>query len=211
MHNWIITEDHKIKELVKIVNLFHDRGLCPATSTNFSFRLTEDKDLFVISQSGVDKSEFQAEHLMVINNNAESVYDPHLKPSAETFIHIAIYELFPHINAVLHTHSLNATYLSMNAEKNSLMFENLELLKGLEGNVTHEMSESLPIFPNSQDIKSLSEVIKKYLSENPKTHGLILKGHGLYTWGKDLKTAKRHVETFEYLFQYKMLEQSKNA
>ncbi len=211
MHNWIITEDSKIKELVKIVNLFHDRGLSPATSTNYSFRLSDDKDLYVISQSGVDKSEFQAGHLMVINKNAESVYDPRLKPSAETFIHIVIYELFPEVNAVLHTHSLPATYLSMMSKNNVLEFEGLELLKGLDGNATHEMKEELPIFPNSQDIKSLSLEIKDYLQKHPHTHGLILRGHGLYTWGKDLKTTKRHVETFEYLFNYKMLEEKQKA
>jgi methylthioribulose-1-phosphate dehydratase len=202
-----MTEDQKIKELVKIVNIFHDRGLSPATSTNYSFRLTENKDLFVISQSGVDKSDFQAGHLMVINNKAESVYDPNLKPSAETFIHIVVYEIFPEINAILHTHSLNATFLSMKEENNFLEFEGLELLKGLEGNSTHELKETLPIFPNSQDIKSLSKEIGEYLKRHPETHGLILKGHGLYTWGKDLKSAKRHVETYEYLFQYKLLEQ----
>jgi methylthioribulose-1-phosphate dehydratase len=207
MHNWIITEDQKIKELVKIVNIFHDRGLSPATSTNYSFRLSENKDLFVISQSGVDKSEFQPGHLMVINNHAESVYDSNLKPSAETFIHIVVYETFKDINAILHTHSLNATFLSMKEKKNFLEFEDLELLKGLEGNQTHELKETLPIFPNSQDIKALSKQIGAYLKLNPNTHGLILKGHGLYTWGKDLKTAKRHVETYEYLFQYKLLEQ----
>ncbi|MEM8681120.1 MAG: class II aldolase/adducin family protein, partial [Planctomycetota bacterium] len=32
-------------------------------------------------------------------------------------------------------------------------------------------------------------------------HGLLLKGHGLYTWGSDFLEAKRHVEVLEFLFE----------
>ena len=32
-------------------------------------------------------------------------------------------------------------------------------------------------------------------------HGFLLSGHGLYTWGKDLAEARRHIEIFEFLFE----------
>jgi methylthioribulose-1-phosphate dehydratase len=206
MHNWQEREQNSLNELVKIISLFHERGLSPATSTNYSIRTSLNKNHYVISQSGIDKSEFKLQNFMLIDQSGEPVENPNLKSSAETYIHTVIYEVFHDTNAILHTHSLPATYLSMKTNDNQLSFEGLELLKGLEGNLTHELTEIIPIFPNSQDIKALSLVIKDYLISNPKVHGIILKGHGLYTWGKDLKSAKRHVETFEYLFNYKLME-----
>jgi ribulose-5-phosphate 4-epimerase/fuculose-1-phosphate aldolase len=32
-------------------------------------------------------------------------------------------------------------------------------------------------------------------------HGFLLSRHGLYTWGRDLAEARRHVEIFEFLFE----------
>ena len=30
---------------------------------------------------------------------------------------------------------------------------------------------------------------------------MLVAGHGLYTWGRDLAEAERHVEVFEFLFE----------
>lgn len=206
MHNWQETERNTINDLVKIIKLFHKKGLSPATSTNYSVRSSYNKNHYIISQSGIDKSDFSAQDFMLIDLDGKSLENNSFKTSAETLIHTAIYAVFTDVTTILHTHSLPATFLSMKTSDNQLSFEGLELLKGLEGNLTHELTEIIPIFPNSQDIKALSLVIKDYLISNPKIHGIILKGHGLYTWGKDLKSAKRHVETFEYLFNYKLME-----
>lgn len=203
MHNWQLTEQAKINELVEIIHLFHSRGWSPATSTNYSFRSSYNGNHYVISQSGIDKSKFHGGHLMVIDQDGMSYYNSDSKSSAETALHTMLYKN-KEIGAVLHTHSLHATYLSMHHPV--LSWDGLEILKGLEGNQTHELTEILPVFENSQDIKSLTGPVADYLKSNPKTHGFILKGHGLYTWGKDLAAAKRHIETFEYLFSYNMLE-----
>jgi methylthioribulose-1-phosphate dehydratase len=58
----------------------------------------------------------------------------------------------------------------------------------------------IPIFPNSQDIATLSLEVKAYLDQNPNTFGFLLGGHGLYAWGNSLAEAKRHTEAFEFLF-----------
>lgn len=209
MHNWQLTEQSKINELVEIIHSFHSRGWSPATSTNYSFRSSYNRNHYVISQSGIDKSKFHGGHLMVIDQDGMSYYNSDLKSSAETALHTMLYQN-PEVGAVLHTHSLHATYLSMQNINltGDLTWEGLEILKGLEGNTTHEMTETLPVFANSQDIKSLAGPIADNLKLNPQVHGFVLQGHGLYTWGKDLASAKRHIETFEYLFSYKMLDRN---
>jgi methylthioribulose-1-phosphate dehydratase len=32
-------------------------------------------------------------------------------------------------------------------------------------------------------------------------HGFLLAKHGLYTWGRDLAEARRHIEIHEFLFE----------
>jgi methylthioribulose-1-phosphate dehydratase len=39
------------------------------------------------------------------------------------------------------------------------------------------------------------------LTEHPNAHGLLLNKHGLYSWGKDLREAKRHIEILEFLLE----------
>ena len=47
----------------------------------------------------------------------------------------------------------------------------------------------------------LAERVAGALSQHPAAHGFLLRRHGLYTWGKDLAQAKRHVEILEFLLE----------
>jgi len=104
--------------------------------------------------------------------------------------------------AVLHTHSVWNTLLSEAAgDEGGLAIEGFEMLKGLDGVRTHAHVEWVPIIPNTQDYAHMSRDVLAALRENPGCHGLLLRGHGLYTWGRDLPEARRHVEIFEFLFE----------
>ena len=75
------------------------------------------------------------------------------------------------------------------------------MLKGLAGVETHEHREWLPILENTQDWPGAVPKVEAALAEHPKAHGFLIRRHGLYTWGRDLPEAKRHVETLEFLFE----------
>ena len=82
------------------------------------------------------------------------------------------------------------------------------MLKGLEGIRTHDTAVNVPVFRNSQDMVELSDRIKDVLmapdessSDFSPSHGFLLSGHGLYTWGRTLAEARRHIEIFEFLFE----------
>ena len=192
------------KDLLESIAFFNGKGWSPATSTNYSVRSTK-KEEFIISRSGVDKSKFKLEDLILINDSGEVLppfNQPGIKSSAETEIHTTLYRKFPEINCVLHTHSVLGTSLShLMVGSGEIIFEGLEILKGLDGNATHELSESLPIVPNSQVMSDIMRDIESHLASPLKIHGFLIAGHGLYTWGKDIATAKRHIETYEFLFE----------
>ena len=75
------------------------------------------------------------------------------------------------------------------------------MLKGLEGVLTHEHREWLPVIENSQEMTALARPVEDTLKRNPDAHGFLLRRHGLYTWGKELAEAKRHVEILEFLLE----------
>lgn len=190
------------EELLDAIFFFNQKGWSPATSTNYSVR-SEKKNEYIISRSGVDKSKFSQSDLILINSQGEVLSPfnrPGIKSSAETEIHAALYEKFPDANCVLHTHSILGTVLSLSlAKEKQIVFEGYEILKGFNGNTTHELKEIVPIVPNSQDMSDILNNMQTQYASN--VHGFLIAGHGLYTWGKDIATAKRHIETFEFLFE----------
>lgn len=199
------TDKFLASELAHAIRFFEEKNWTPATSTNYSARSAEVPGHYLISRSGVDKSRFGTEDLILINGNGDihpGFQSPGVKSSAETGIHTEIYNRFPEINCVLHSHSILSTTLSMAQKKNGkVVFEGLEILKGLEGNLSHEMEEILPIVPNSQHIPDIMRDLTPYLESKKPIHGFLIAGHGLYAWGKDIPSAKRHIETFEFLFE----------
>ena len=102
----------------------------------------------------------------------------------------------------MHTHSVWGTVLSEEcAAQGGISIAGYEMLKGLAGVHTHEHREWLPILDNGQDMADLAKSVERTLEKHPGAHGFLLQGHGLYTWGRDLMEAKRHVEILEFLLE----------
>jgi methylthioribulose-1-phosphate dehydratase len=194
------------KEIVKTGQFLHQAKLCPATSGNISLRL--DQDLFAMTVSGKHKGELTYDDIIVVN--LEGMSQNTLKrPSAETLLHIVLYALFNEVGAVLHTHSLHGTVLSrLIAPSTEVITQGYELHKAFRGIATHESELRIPIFENNQDMTLLAQEITQYLKNNPAVYGFLLRGHGLYTWGRDLQEAKIRVEAFEYLFESELKSRS---
>lgn len=196
------------KEYAALIRNWEARHWTPATSSNFSFRVAKPSPAFcAISRSGVDKSGFEEEDFLYINESLEWRDPPEAKPSAETLIHLAIYRWKPEIQFVAHTHSVADTVLSMNfAPEQQLRFSGYEIQKAFEGESTHESEVFCPIFPNSQDMAEFSQQLEQALQDKKRLHGFLIAGHGLYTWGENLAQLKRHMEAWQFLFQCRLEE-----
>lgn len=208
------------KLLVAMADI-HRRGWCDGTGGNFSCLLHRDPLELLMAPSGVDKGSVAATDLIVVNEEA-IVIQGYGKASAETLLHLAIVQVTG-AGAVLHTHSQAATLLSRRADLHplpthqplrevggeavmttSIDFENLEMLKGLEGINTHGSKVRLPVLGNDQDLRRLSDRARTILPSAP--WGLLIAGHGLYAWGRDLTTARRHLEILEFLLEQRWRE-----
>jgi methylthioribulose-1-phosphate dehydratase len=192
------------QNICEVGRFLYSKGWCPATSSNFSMRV--DEYFAAITASGKHKGELSVQDILLIDMNGNAIQD-NVKPSAETFLHTALYQRDPQIGCVLHTHSVNATVLSRLFEKQGFLeVEDYEVLKALPNIETHETKISIPIFPNTQDIAMLAKQVDDYLNKNQQDFGYCIAGHGFYTWGKDIETARRHIEAFEFLFECVVLE-----
>jgi methylthioribulose-1-phosphate dehydratase len=185
----------RAEALARAGRFFFERGWVPATAGNFSARL--DARRVLITVSGTHKGELDAEGFLVVDGEGAAL-TPGRKPSAETALHLQLYRRLADVGAVLHTHSLAATVLSRKSP-GAVVLEGYEVLKALPGVGSHTARLEVPVFGNEQDIPRLAGRVEAYLDAHPGLPGYLIEGHGLYTWGRTVAEARRHVEAFEFL------------
>jgi len=181
---------------------FYQRGWALGTSGNFSAVVSREPLRLVITASGMDKGRLTADQFVEVDGDGKVVVGKG-RPSDETKLHLTIVRQRPAM-AVLHTHSVWSTVLSSLSDlsaNDGIEIAGYEMLKGLAGVRTHEHREWLPILDNSQDMNELSRELEELLQRRPDAHGVLLRGHGLYTWGQSVSEARRHVEILEFLLE----------
>ena len=189
-----------LAEVIEAGRLFHGRGWVPATAGNFSVRL--DARSLAVTTSGQHKGELGPGDFMRVDLQGRALGKG--KSSAETLLHCQLYRHDPAIAAVLHTHSPASTVLSR--RRDSIRLEGYELLKIFEGIQTHEIAVEVPVFENDQDIARLSHVVDTHMKTGRATHAYLIRGHGLYAWGRSVSQARHRVEALEFLFECELSE-----
>ncbi len=201
-----------IDQLRAIGREFHGRGWSLGTSSNYSVVVSRHPLELLVTVSGKDKSALGRDDFVRVDSEGRVADGSGRRSSAETLLHCVIAELIPSVGAILHTHSpwgtlLSAADLPAGAGVGTLRIAGYEMLKGLDGITTHDTHEDVPIFANTQDMRELATRIRKEFSSlnftapgRPPVHGFLISRHGLYTWGRDLAEARRHIEIFEFLF-----------
>ena len=188
------------ERLAGIVRAAYQRGWTLGTSGNFSAVVATDPVRLVITPSGADKGTVRAEDMVTIDAQGQAEGGA-ARPSAETSLHLAIVRARG-ARAVSHTHSVWSTLLSdAAAPAGGLAIEGYEMLKGLSGVTTHAHREWLPVIENTQDWAGEAHRVESLLRGQPAVHGLLIRRHGLYTWGRDLDELKRHLEVLEFLLE----------
>jgi methylthioribulose-1-phosphate dehydratase len=186
--------------LAEIGREFYGRGWVFGTSGNFSAVLSHDPLRLAITPRGADKGRLDPAEILEVDGTGAPV-GGRGRPSDETRLHLAVVAA-RRAGAVLHTHSVWSTVLSeAHAASRGLAIEGYEMLKGLEGVTTHEHREWIPILENAQDWVAGAPAVETLLRERPEAHAFLIRGHGLYTWGRDLVQARRHLEVLEFLLE----------
>ena len=193
-----LTREQLVEQIIQAGQLLYARGWSPATSSNYSARLSDNQVLLTVS--GKHKGQLVEDDILATNLQAQSL-EPNKKPSAEALLHTQLYNWQAGIQVVLHTHSVNATVLSRIEPAAQIEFTDYELQKAFTGITSHEQPLLVPIFDNEQNITRLAEQVQAWLDTHPDCQGYLIRGHGLYVWGPSMHDTLRHLEAFEFLLE----------
>lgn len=213
IHNPQLLPDLEL--MVQHAKQFHRRGWLLGTSGSLSMRHEHPRLKMTITVSGKDKGALTPRDFLTITDqhdvfatlsdpkaSSEAYYKGDARPSGETLVHKAVYDVIPDAGAICHTHSVEGTLCSqLVAPGESVVMRDLEMLKGLghwEGTPL-----AIPVVTNDRNIPGLAALVGQAATDSAAP-GVLVAGHGIYVWGPDLERAKRHTEIFEFLFAYEI-------
>lgn len=191
-------DQRRIDALIACAREFGQRGWTPATSGNFSVKL--DDGSILITRSGGDKRRLERDGLMRLDANGSPLESG--RASAEAGLHVQIYQRVAEVRAVLHVHSPHATMASRRFEASGTMrFGNYELLKAFAGVTDHATEIELPVVANDQNIDRIAASVETRIGAPGSAPGYLIAGHGVYSWGRSVEDAARHLEAIDFLIQ----------
>lgn len=172
-----------------------DQGLIINGDGNLSVR--QDKGIW-ITPSGSDKGSLALEDL--VHSDSQGTPLNGGRPSCEIGLHLALYHDDQTVQAVLHTHPLYATAMTLGGQ-------------ALDVNLLTESQDHLTplayvdrMAPGSPDLVA---AFKHALTQAPKA--ILLRGHGLVTWGRTMEEAFRLTLSVERLAHTQYLYETRRG
>lgn len=173
----------KLKEQVLEANLELDRrNLVIYTWGNVS-GIDREKGLVVIKPSGVAYGELRAESMVVLTLDGKIV-EGKLNPSSDTPTHLGLYRIFPEIGGVVHTHSPHATaWAQANRDIPCLGTTHADYFYGAIP-CTRPLNKNE--IENEYEKNTAQVIIERFQNLDYRSlPGVLVAGHGPFTWGKD--------------------------
>jgi methylthioribulose-1-phosphate dehydratase len=199
----------EIENLVETARNFYQKGWTPATSGNLSFLVSRNPFRLAITPSHVSKSKLQPDQIIVVDDKGTKI-DGIGNPSSDTKLHLAILLSKQEANVVFHIHSIWNTALSTtHASEKKIILQGYELLKALRPDYSYREKIQIPILKSPEDHDQLSKEFSNVLKNTPEIQGILLKKHGLYSWGKNIDDAEQRIEALEFLFEV-LVRQNEN-
>jgi methylthioribulose-1-phosphate dehydratase len=164
--------------------------------------------LLVVSASGRDKASMTTADFLLVDGSLQPV-EPGFqlvgskvvpRPSSETVVHARIYQATG-CGCVLHVHTVWNNLIAERAFfQGDVVLWDLEMIKGLD--IWEEAAEiRIPVVENLFKLPALAEAVAERITDQ-RVPGILVRRHGLYAWGANPFQAKRHVEAFEFMFEY---------
>jgi L-fuculose-phosphate aldolase len=170
-------------EVIAIARRMTADGLVVGTSGNVSVRCG---DLVAVTPSGVDYDELAVSDIPLVDLSGE-VVEGNLEPTSELPMHLVAFRDHD-AGAVVHTHSLYATALSLLRDDVPAVHYQLAEFGG-----TVQVAEYADFGSDE-----LAEAMSKALTGR---HGCLLRNHGTLTLGKNLRQAYNRARQLEWLCQ----------
>lgn len=172
------------KDIIKISRLIYQKGLITSLDGNVSVKI--DKNKILITPSKKVKFELKETDLVEMSLDGK-VIKGKLLPSGEYRMHLTVYKNRQDVKAVIHTHPIYATALSV---------ARVSLDKFVLPEVVVNIGKIPLVEYATLYTEELATRVERYIKNYD---ALVLKNHGVLTVGEDLWSAYHKTEKVEYM------------
>jgi len=155
----------------------------------------KESQLVVIKPSGVAYDKMQIDDMVIVDLNG-NIIEGKLKPSSDTPTHIELYKNFKNIASVVHTHSTWATQWAQSGR--SIPAYGTTHADYFYGEIPCARELTQTEIETNYEINTGKVILEtfKNLDENA-IPGVLCKGHGPFTWGKNCKDAVHNAKVLD--------------
>lgn len=185
------------KEVFEANMLLPKYGLITFTWGNVS-GVDREKGLMVIKPSGVEYDTMKPEDMVVVDLKTGKKVEGDLNPSSDTDTHVALYNAFPDIKGVVHTHSRWATtFAQAGMEIPALGTTHGDYFYG-EIPCTRKMTPEE--IGGKYELETGNVIIETFNDKEPNDiPAVLVHSHGPFTWGTDPHNAVHKAVVLEEL------------
>ncbi len=159
--------------------------------------IDREKGLFVIKPSGVEYDELRPEDLVVMDLSGNKV-EGELNPSSDTKTHLVLYNAFPQIGGIVHTHSPHAVGWAQAGEDIPCFgTTHADYFYGPVPCARHLTKEELDEGYELNTGNVIVETFQKRGIDPVAVPAVICHSHGPFAWGKDAAQAVYHAVVLE--------------
>ena len=187
----------ELKKQVCEANLqLPQHGLVVFTWGNVS-GIDREKGLFVIKPSGVPYDELKPEDMVVMNLKGEKV-EGDLNPSSDTPTHMELYNKFPNIGGVVHTHSRWATIWAQAGR--GIPAYGTTHGDYFYGTIPCTRRMTPEEIAGEYELETGKVIVETFQGKNPDyIPAVLVNSHGPFTWGEDCFEAVHNSVVLEEL------------
>lgn len=187
----------KLKEQVYLANMeLPKRGLVTYTWGNVS-GIDREKGLFVIKPSGVGYDLLKPDDMVVMDLQGNKV-EGDLNPSSDTKTHLVLYNAFPGIGGIVHTHSPYAVAWAQAGEDLPCYgTTHADYFYGSVPCARHLTQEELDEDYERNTGITIVETFRERGIDPKAVPAVLCYSHGPFTWGKDADQAVYHSVVLE--------------
>ena len=187
----------ELKEKVYLANMeLPKRGLVTYTWGNVS-GIDREKGLFVIKPSGVEYDELKPSDMVVMDLQGNKV-EGDMNPSSDTKTHLVLYNAFPQVGGIVHTHSPFAVAWAQAGEDLPCYgTTHADYFYGSIPCARHLTQEELDEDYEKNTGVTIVEPCKERGLDPMAVSAVLCFSHGPFTWGKDPAQAVYHSVVLE--------------
>jgi L-ribulose-5-phosphate 4-epimerase len=178
------TFEREKKQIVETAHELVRKGFLMATGGNLSLRVV-NKNAFAITPSNYDYMKMTSDDVCILDFDL-NVIEGHLKPSVESAMHGAVYQARGDVNAIVHTHQVYTSALTLIKSPIPALFDEQARFLG-------RSVEIIPYAPSGTGM--LKNTVAKHVKNN--NNAFMMQNHGALVFGHDMERAVHNVEILE--------------